>query len=236
MGFLRTTANVFFFLLSFITFFMGVVVLGYMLWVLVTTENRRFLDGVLIFTYVHLGVGAAWFLTGMCGWIGSYKKGGLGMKMFLFLAVAMVAAEIGGIVALSILKIKMVDILKSGWIEVNEPTKNFIQDKLDCCGFSGPKEFASNNNPIDETCYRLVGETEDVSIKEIRRIKRAACKEKLVDFFYKHKIIWISSLGVVLLLQVTAILLSVYLINAKKREMRESSFSSLTHRSYTTGY
>ncbi|KAH9363833.1 hypothetical protein HPB48_007947 [Haemaphysalis longicornis] len=166
--------------------FMGVVVLGYMLWILVTTENRRFLDGVLIFTYVHLGVGAAWFLTGMCGWIGSYKKGGLGMKMV-------------------------------SWR-------------------SGPKEFASNNNPIDETCYRLVGETEDVSIKEIRRIKRAACKEKLVDFFYKHKIIWISSLGVVLLLQVTAILLSVYLINAKKREMRESSFSSLTHRSYTTGY
>ncbi|KAH7977007.1 hypothetical protein HPB52_022817 [Rhipicephalus sanguineus] len=108
---------------------MGVVVLGYMLWVLATTENRRFIDGVLVFTYVHLGVGAAWFLTGMCGWIGSYKKGGLGMKLFLFLAVVMVAAEIGGIVALSILKIKMVDILKSGWIEVNEPTKNFIQDR-----------------------------------------------------------------------------------------------------------
>lgn len=158
------------------------------------------------------------------------------MKLFLFLAVVMVAAEIGGIVALSILKIKMVDILKSGWIEVNEPTKNFIQDRLDCCGFSGPKEFASTNSHIDETCYRLVGETEDVSIKEIRRIKRAGCKERLVDFFYKHKIIWISSLGVVLLLQVTAILLSVYLINAKKRELRENSFSSLTHRSYTTGY
>ncbi|KAH8032183.1 hypothetical protein HPB51_023818 [Rhipicephalus microplus] len=195
---------------------MGVVVLGYMLWVLATTENRRFIDGVLVFTYVHLGVGAAWFLTGMCGWIGSYKKGGLGMKLFLFLAVVMVAAEIGGIVALSILKIK-----------------------LDCCGFSGPKEFATTNSHIDETCYRLVGETEDVSIKEIRRIKRAGCKERLVDFFYKHKIIWISSLGVVLLLQastVTAILLSVYLINAKKRELRENSFSSLTHRSYTTGY
>ncbi|EEC17048.1 hypothetical protein IscW_ISCW022715 [Ixodes scapularis] len=96
----------------------------------------------------------------------------------------MVAAEIGGIVALSILKIK-----------------------LDCCGFSGPKEFAATNSLIDETCYRLVGETEDVSIKEIRRIKR-----------------------------VTAILLSVYLINAKKREQRENSFTSLTHRSYTTGY
>ncbi|KAL1473306.1 hypothetical protein MTO96_003856 [Rhipicephalus appendiculatus] len=139
----------------------------------------------------------------------------------------------------------MVDILKSGWVEVNEPTKNFIQDRLDCCGFSGPKEFATTNSHIDETCYRLVGETEDVSIKEIRRIKRAGCKERLVDFFYKHKIIWISSLGVVLLLQastllqpsgVTAILLSVYLINAKKRELRENSFSSLTHRSYTTGY
>ncbi|KAL1479718.1 hypothetical protein MTO96_051635 [Rhipicephalus appendiculatus] len=36
---------------------MGVVVLGYMLWVLATTENRRFIDGVLVFTYVHLGVG-----------------------------------------------------------------------------------------------------------------------------------------------------------------------------------
>ncbi|CAN8001581.1 unnamed protein product, partial [Ixodes hexagonus] len=83
----------------------------------------------------------------------------------------------------------------------------FLCLQLDCCGFSGPKEFAATNSHIDETCYRLVGETEDVSIKEIRRIKR-----------------------------VTAILLSVYLINAKKREQRENSFTSLTHRSYTTGY
>lgn len=217
-------------------FFMGVVVLGYMLWVLATTDNRRFLDGVLTFTYVHIGVGAVWFVTGLCGWIGSYKKGGLGMKTFLVLAVIMVAAEIGGIVALSILKIKMIDILKSGWEEVNEPTKNLIQDRLECCGFNGPREFSVTDRLPDETCYRLVDETEDVSIKEIRRIKRAGCREKLVDFFYKHKIIWISSLGVLLLLQVTGILLSVYLINAKKRELRENSFSSLTHRSYTTSY
>ncbi|XP_064486273.1 CD82 antigen-like isoform X2 [Ornithodoros turicata] len=233
MGFLRSTANVFFFLLAFIMFLMGVVVLGYMLWVLATTEYGRFLEGVLTFTYVHIGVGAVWFVTGLCGWIGSYKKGGVGMKMFLGLAVIMVAAEVGGIVALSILKIKMIDILKSGWEEVNDPTKNLIQDKFECCGFTGPREFALSDSLIDKTCYRMVDETSDVSIKELRRINRAGCREKLVDFFYKHKVIWIASLGVLLLLQVTGILLSVYLMNAKKRE---GNSPSLTHRSYTTGY
>lgn len=230
MGFVRSTANAFFFLLAFIMFLMGVVVLGYMLWVLATTENGRFFDGVLTFTYVHMAVGAVWFLTGLCGWIGSYKKGGIGMKMFLGLAVIMVAAEIGGIVTLSILKIKMIDILKSGWEEVNEPTKNLIQDKFECCGFSGPSELTLTDNLIDKTCYRMLDETGDVTIRELRRIKRVGCREKLVDFFYKHKVIWIASLGVLLLLQVTGILLSVYLINAKKR----NGFSSLTHRSYTT--
>ena len=29
----------------------------------------------------------------------------------------------------------------------------YIFFQLDCCGFDGPKEFAYNNEPIDDSCY-----------------------------------------------------------------------------------
>ena len=29
--------------------------------------------------------------------------------------------------------------------------------QLNCCGWDGPKEFAYNNEPIDESCYEKLG-------------------------------------------------------------------------------
>lgn len=48
---------------------------------------------------------------------------------------------------------KMADILETGWNEVNQPSKNLVQESFSCCGFRGPKEFAHNSDPIDDSCY-----------------------------------------------------------------------------------
>ena len=35
---------------------------------------------------------------------------------------------------------------------------NEFDFQLDCCGWDGPKEFAYNSEPIDDTCYENVGQ------------------------------------------------------------------------------
>lgn len=49
---------------------------------------------------------------------------------FLFLSVMTIAGEIGGIISLSILKTKVSDIVTQGWEEVNQRTRNVIQDQV----------------------------------------------------------------------------------------------------------
>lgn len=78
----------------------------------------------------------------------------------------------------AILSFQFDDVLKSGWQEVNQGTRNLIQknvsgDKkksksyfnfdstlifqLDCCGWLGPSDFAYNSEPIDDSCYENLG-------------------------------------------------------------------------------
>ena len=52
--------------------------------------------------------------------------------------------------------------------------------QLDCCGFDGPKEFAYNNEPIDDSCYDdvtgansgIVARREDQSVaKKMKQVR-----------------------------------------------------------------
>merc|ERR1719367_1564961 len=127
--------------LSVLTFILGCIVIGYMSWVLASSVTvSRFLDGTLIFTYTVVGVG------------GTSESPCL-VRLFLLSAALAILAEIGGIIALNILGLEFEDILLSGWAEVNQGTRNIVQNNLNCCGWDGPKEFAYNNEPIDESCY-----------------------------------------------------------------------------------
>ncbi|GFQ85268.1 tetraspanin [Trichonephila clavata] len=67
--------------LSFITWLLGGVVLGTMMWVLATTPTvKDFFSGTLVFTYIVLSIGSLLFINGILGWIGSYKRGTCLMK------------------------------------------------------------------------------------------------------------------------------------------------------------
>ena len=54
---------------------------------------------------------------------------------------------------------------------------------MECCGFEGPKEFAYNNEPIDDSCYDdvngtnggIVDRREDVTTaKRMKQVKLVA--------------------------------------------------------------
>ncbi|XP_042899239.1 tetraspanin-18B [Parasteatoda tepidariorum] len=213
--------------LSFITWLLGGIVLGTMMWVLATTPAlKEFFSGTLIFTYCVLCIGSLLFLNGILGWIGSYKRGTCLMKFYLVLSVLTISAEVGGIVALNVLRTKMTDVLSTAWNEVNQMTKNVVQEHFDCCGFIGPQEFVDTTDPIDDSCYYTVTSDEDVSVVQMKTLNRIGCKEKLVDWFYNNKIIWIASLGGLLLLQVVVVLFAVYVINQVKRAKRSNPPSS----------
>jgi len=216
--------------LAFITWLIGSVIIAYTFWILGTSPNmKKLFTGTLPLTYVGLGLGTLLFLNGLLGWMGSYKRGGCMLKMFLFLCVLTIAAEIGGIISLSILKTKVSDIVQQGWDEVNQRTRNLIQDQFQCCGISGLSEFASKLDPIDESCYHWETiknstnpNSETTSVREPNRI---GCKEKLVDWIFVYKTTWIAGLGGFLLFQVITVLLSVSAINHLK--VRSSSMESL---------
>lgn len=212
--------------LSFITWLLGSTVLGTMMWVLATTPTvKNFFTGSLVFTYIVLSIGTLLFLNGVLGWIGSYKRGTCLMKLYLVLSVFTISAEIGGIVALNVLRMKMTDVLSTAWKEVNQMTKNMVQEHFDCCGFLGPQEFADSTEPIDDSCYYTVKSEEDISVVQMKTLNRVGCKEKLVDWFYSNKVPWIASLGGLLLLQVTLVLFAVFVINQIKRARRSNTSS-----------
>ncbi|XP_022258242.1 CD82 antigen-like isoform X2 [Limulus polyphemus] len=193
--------------LAFTEWLLGGATIGYMMWVLGTSPTtKEFLNGRLVFTYVILGVGSLLFLAGLLGWVGSYRRGGCLLNLFLFLTVLSLASEVGGIIAL-----------------------NIMQTKFECCGFLGPKDFIEDVETSNNNCY-LKESTFSASVRKIETDLnkfQVGCKEYLVEWFYQNKVIWIVALGAVLLLQVVNVLVAVLLINQNKRSRRSSSTQSL---------
>ncbi|CAG2102171.1 unnamed protein product [Medioppia subpectinata] len=174
-------------LLAFFTWLTGSIIIAYTLWALGTSTNmKRLFSGTLPLTYVGLGLGTLLFINGLLGWMGSYKRGGCMLKMFLFLCVMTIAAEIGGIISLSILKTKVSDIVEQGWDEVNQRTRNVIQEQFQCCGIAGLSEFASKLDPIDESCYRIEyirnGTSPDTQITPVREPNRVRLLHNLYSY------------------------------------------------------
>ncbi|RWS24759.1 Tetraspanin-15-like protein, partial [Leptotrombidium deliense] len=170
--------------------------------------------------------------------MGSYKRGGCMIRMvsnavrFLVLCVLTIAAEIGGIISLSILRAKVTDIVDQSWKELNQRTRNLIQQQFECCGLHGPSEYAHKSDPIDSSCYHSIsGENFVNNATEYgKSINDKGCKDVVTSWIFQHKITWVAAFGGFLLFQVITVLLSVSAVNHLKR--RSSSVASLEERTY----
>ncbi|UYV76925.1 hypothetical protein LAZ67_14002412 [Cordylochernes scorpioides] len=185
-----------------------------MLWILISSPVLKdFLEGNLIFTYVVFVLGFLLFLSGFLGWLGTHKRGGSLLKLFISAALLAILVEVSGIVALNVFKIKMATVVEVAWAELNPSSRHFIQKQvsvgstqqdsvpqhglcwqLECCGFMGPQDFIHSLEPLDDSCYILESST--------RQLSRVGCKERLVDWLYKKKHLWMTCIGALLFLQV----------------------------------
>lgn len=203
--------------ISVLLFLVGCFLLGYMAWVLATSITvSRFLSGTLIFTYSMLGVGFLFFVTGLVGWVAGASEALCVLRMYLMLLVLSVAAEIGGVISLNLLKLRLDDILLNGWAEVNQGTRNIIQNNFNCCGFYGPKEFAYTNYPMSNSCYDTIQEIKAETFTNAQQLKQSGCGAPLKFWLDDNKAIWCSILAVVGGLQLMCIVLCIHIIHKLK--------------------
>jgi len=220
--------------LAFLTWLLGSTMLAYTLWMLCTSSNIRMVfEGSTPATYVILGLGSLYFTNGLLGWIGSRsKRGGCMLTLFLLLGVLTIAAEIGGIISLSILKVGVSDIVEQSWTETNPKTRHIIQQQFECCGSNGPAEFAKTIEPIDASCYHNLNPNElsgeelasfnttanNLPNEPIKVLYKHGCRDKLVNSIFKYKHIWLAVIGGFLLFQALCFCLTVSALNHKSVE------------------
>lgn len=200
--------------LSVITFIVGCIVLGYMAWVLATSITvSRFLSGTLIFTYSVLGVGLLFFVTGLIGWVAGASEVLCLLRMYLASQILAIATEIGGLIALRIIQTPMDVILLNGWAELNQGTRNIVQERFNCCGFYGPKEFAYTNYPLSNSCYDSVSEADADSFTSAQQLRQSGCGAPLKFWLSENKAIWCSLMAGLGGLQLMSVILCIHIIH-----------------------
>ena len=109
---------------------LGCCIIGYMAWVLASGVTvTQFLEGRLvnnntgtntkiiftsnyvtffqIFTYVVVALGFVLFFSGLLGWVGGASESPCLVRLFLISVILSIVVEIGGIVALNIVKLQV---------------------------------------------------------------------------------------------------------------------------------
>ncbi|XP_068208109.1 23 kDa integral membrane protein-like [Palaemon carinicauda] len=188
-----------------------------------------YLSIYLIFTYSVLGVGFLLFLSGLIGWVAGASEALCVLRLYLVLLILVIASEIGGIIALNILQMRLDDILLNGWAEVNQGTRNIIQDSFGCCGFYGPKEFAYTNYPLSNSCYDTIQDV-DSSAEAQQQLKQQGCGAPLKFWMNENKAIWCSILAAVGGLQLMCVVLCIHIIHKLKDKVGYKRTSSSKRR------
>ncbi|GAB6026631.1 hypothetical protein CHUAL_013037 [Chamberlinius hualienensis] len=223
----------------------GCSLIGYMAWVLATSVTvSQFVSGQLIFTYIVVGTGFLLFVTGLFGWVGATSGSSCVIRMYCAAAIIALAVEIGGILTLNIMRLEMTDLIEHGWDEVNQATRNSIQQNLDCCGFTGPREFAYTDDPIDDSCYvnpiqpqhkqpivkSILTRKIDVTPTDVvnntsnletyvHLLKQNGCGRKLKDWFDNNQVIWIFIMVGIGMLEILGMVTSIYIINSRRQRL-----------------
>jgi len=234
MGWLRHVLT----LLSVLIFIIGCILIGYMAWVMATSVTvHRFLNGDMFWSYSVITLGFSLFFSGLVGWVGGASESICLVRLFLVMIVLCMAAEIGGIIALTVFEKSIGDVLHLGWKEVNQESKNIIQRQLECCGWEGVKEFAGTSSLIDDSCYeRITPSLSGIVAREdnedtTRRMKQHACQDRLMDWFEDNKIIWVTVLAALAAIQLMVSIIAIYIIQKVKKiaKMRKSRTVSKRH-------
>ncbi len=97
-----------------------------------------------------------------------------------------------------------------------------------CCGWEGPKEFAYNNEPIDDSCYEdldhvnsgIPNNRRSEDDAPTKKMKQDGCGLKLQEWFEHNKITWVTILASVAALQLMCIGISLYVLSRVKKQLK----------------
>ncbi|XP_043196550.1 uncharacterized protein LOC122367496 isoform X2 [Amphibalanus amphitrite] len=120
------------------------------------------------------------------------------------------------------------DMLRVSWNEINQDTRNFVQKSLECCGFTGPKEFAYTDSLLDSTCYEETP-PEGVYTSETRAVqelRQDGCGPLLQSWLETNKVTWVPALACLAGLQILTLCITIYVIKRKRKSHRGSRSSS----------
>jgi len=215
-------------LLAVIIFLAGCIIIGYVAWILSTSVSiQKFQSGTLILTYIVIGIGFALFFTGLVGWVAGASETACIIRLFIVMVVVTITSAVGGVLTLQISRTEMEDVLRYVWMEVNQGTRNLIQNSLNCCGFSGPREFADNNYHMDTSCYTVDrGE---------RLLKHKSCSGEMRTWLDDNRTTWVSLIIALLGLQILSVItasLSLHSLAKKSKSRRNESRSSSNRHLY----
>ncbi|XP_078076499.1 CD82 molecule b [Mustelus asterias] len=152
----------FLFLFNLLFFILGAVILGFGLWILLDKTSfiavvQSSSSALKIGSYILLGVGSVTMLMGFLGCLGAVNEIkcllGLYFTCLLLILVAQITAGLLIYFQRDELKAEISDIIHQVIINYNplENTENsfgktweYIQEKLDCCGWTGPSNWTEN--------------------------------------------------------------------------------------------
>lgn len=228
-------------LLSFLLFGIGCLLISYMAWVLSTSVTiPRFISGELFLTYVLVASGFLYFFSGLLGWVSALAESYCLLRMFLLMLFLLVLGELGGLFCIYIFNIQVDDILYSGWLQANQATRNFIQNQLNCCGYSGPKEFAYTNDAVDDSCYDNAAST-GIYLSgptfSAQQLKQVGCRSLVLQWLEEHKSAWVATAACLAGVQMLTICVAIYVSQRRRDKItttKKLSRAATPHRSHST--
>ncbi|XP_061679164.1 CD82 molecule b [Syngnathoides biaculeatus] len=154
-----TVIKYFLFLFNLIFFVFGALIMGFGLWILF--DNQSFIavlqessDTVKVASYILIGVGSLSMAMGFFGCIGAIYEIrcllGLYFTCLLLILIAQVTAGVLIYFQRDRLKHEMSNIIKgmivhyTGQNKTTEQTWDYIQKKMNCCGWTGPGNWSDN--------------------------------------------------------------------------------------------
>ncbi|XP_067850404.1 CD82 antigen-like [Heptranchias perlo] len=152
----------FLFLFNLLFFILGAVILGFGLWILL--DNTTFIavlqsssSALKIGSYILLGVGSVTMLMGFLGCLGAVNEVkfllGLYFTCLLLILIAQITAGVLIYFQREGLKSEISEIVHEMIVNYNPQenteksfgtTWDYIQRKLDCCGWTGPSNWTAN--------------------------------------------------------------------------------------------
>ncbi|XP_071792292.1 leukocyte surface antigen CD53-like [Asterias amurensis] len=174
----------------------GIALVAFSSYILLAPEVPIFLQilqGSQVICYVAIALGVILFVIGFLGCLGAFKENTCLLKTYACLVIVVALLEVGGAVLIWQMEEKLLSFLHLGWTNLDDTSKNALQQQFACCGLSNQSNTVVMPPP---TCSDPnTGETFQVG-----------CYDKLKEFISGNIIISASIGGGIVLLQVISII------------------------------